>query len=64
MIRDLTTLQVGQYIADFRSDEGVRIREGNISPCITTPTGGGVSHMILIIEVLDESTKRDKTGLD
>lgn len=41
MIRDLTTLPEGTYIADFRYDEGFRVRDDGVCPCLSTPTGGG-----------------------
>ena len=59
MIRGLENLPCGQYIGDFRYDEGFRIRDDDISPCLSTPTGGGVSHMILVIEVTDEDKTSD-----
>ena len=40
MIRDLITLPEGTYIADFRYDEGFRVRDDGVCPCLSTPTGG------------------------
>lgn len=59
MIRDLITLPEGTYIADFRYDEGFRVRDDGVCPCLSTPTGGGVSQMILVIEVTDENKASD-----
>lgn len=45
-----------RLISDFRYDEGFRIRQdSNISPSVTTHTGGAYSHDIWLIEV-DEDT--------
>lgn len=40
MIRKLKDLSVGQYIADYRYDEGIRIREEFICPTLTAKRGG------------------------
>lgn len=53
MIKDLISLPNGHYVGDYRYDEGFRVREDNIVPCLHTPTGGGVSQMTLAIEVTD-----------
>lgn len=53
----------GDYVADFRYDEGIRIRDDNICPCLSTPTGGGISQMLLVIEVIDEDQKPNENGL-
>lgn len=44
MIRELEELAPGLYVADFRNDEGIRIREEFICPTLTAH-GGGVLHM-------------------
>jgi len=61
MIKDLNTLKNGLYIGDFRYDEGFRIREDNVCPCLSSHAGGGVSNMpmILIIEDSDEDKASD-----
>ena len=56
MIRDLKKLHRGGcYVGDFRYDEGVRIREDFISPCLTARNGcnKGISGMVLYVEVAD-----------
>ena len=63
MIRDIKRLRGGCYVADFRYDEGIRIREDGISPCLSTPTGGGVSQMLLVIEVIDENQESNDNGI-
>ena len=52
MIRELKELAPGLYVADFRGDEGIRIREEFICPSLTTHSGGGVRHERLLIEVV------------
>lgn len=59
MIRELEELAPGLYIADFREDEGVRIREEFICPTLTTHSGGGIVHERLLIEVSDEDQASD-----
>lgn len=61
MIKGLDNLPSGQYIGDFRYDEGFRIREENICPCLSSHTGGGISNMPmgLIIEELNEDKTSD-----
>lgn len=61
MIRGLENLKCGQYIGDFRYDEGFRIREDNVCPCLSSHAGVGVSNMpmILIIEDSDEDKASD-----
>ena len=59
MIKDLNQLPCGVYIGDFRYDEGFRIREEFISPTLTSHTGGGIVHEILLIEVSDEDKASD-----
>ena len=51
MIRTLKGLPKGKYIADFRVDEGIRIREEFIAPTIHQGLGGGggITRMILVI---------------
>ena len=36
-------------VADYRGDEGLRIRKNFISPTLTAHSGGGLPHQILII---------------
>ncbi len=54
MIRNIQDLAPGLYIADFREDEGVRIREVFICPTLTTHSGGGIVHERLLIEVTSD----------
>ena len=43
-------------MADYRFDEGIRIRDDFISPCLcSNTTGRGISTMVLLIEVIDEN---------
>lgn len=63
MIRDIKKLRGGCYVADFRYDEGIRIRDDSICPCLSTPTGGGVSQMLLVIEVFDENKESNDNGI-
>lgn len=59
MIRDLTKLHRGGcYVGDFRYDEGIRIREDFISPCLTTHNSlTSLSGMVLYVEVADGREK-------
>ena len=63
MIRDLRKLNRGGcYVGDFRYDEGVRIREDFIAPCLTLSSGKekSLSGMVLLIEVRDEKVKSEE----
>ena len=62
MTRDILKLnRGGYYIGDYRFDEGVRIRDDFISPCLcSNTTGRGISTMILLIEVDDENQERNE----
>ncbi len=63
MIKDLRKLKRGgYYVGDFRYDEGVRIREDYISPCLCASNGNdkGLSGMVLLIEVRNEKTKSEE----
>ena len=58
MIRSFKGLRGGQYIADFRFNEGVRVREEFISPTLTKSLrddNTSISNMLILIEVDDES---------
>lgn len=46
-------------IADYRQDEGLRIRKELISPTLTAHSGGGLPHEVLLIE----SKERNETRL-
>lgn len=59
MIRSIEELAPGIYIADFRGDEGIRIREEFICPSLTTHSGGGVRHERLLIEVVGDENSTD-----
>lgn len=61
MIRTLKNLKPGKYVADYRSDEGFRIRADFVSPTVTAHSGGGIPHDIILIEVLenDEENKSE-----
>lgn len=63
MTRKLKKLKPGKYIADFRYDEGIRIRNSFISPTLTRKRDGGgtqgLSESIYLIEVYDD--EKDKS---
>lgn len=59
MIRSLEDLPPGLYVADYRGDEGIRIREDFICPTLTAHNGGGIGNEKLLIVVTDEDTKCD-----
>lgn len=62
MIRDIKKLRGGCYVADFRYDEGFRIRQDDISPCLRSDFHA-VSNSLFIIEVIDEDQKPNENGL-
>lgn len=53
---EIKNLPQGIYICDIRYDEGIRIREDFISPCLHALQGGLLSNipMILQIDVVKE----------
>ena len=53
MIRTFKNIRGGQYIADFRYDEGIRIREEFIAPTLVKSQreDGSLSSVIFLIEV-------------
>lgn len=63
MIRDLKELnRGGYYFADFRYDEGIRIREEKVCPTLLAMSDRGIggeslSGYPLLIEVIDEITE-------
>lgn len=59
MIRDLRILRGGCYGADFRFDEGIRVREDEVFPCLCSSMNGAISKCVLLIEVIDEDQKHD-----
>lgn len=59
MIRDLRILRGGYYGADFRFDEGIRVREEDCFPCLCASMNGEISKCILLIEVIDENKEPD-----
>ena len=64
MIRDIKKLRGGCYIADFRHDEGIRVREDAISPCLcSSQNGRDLSTSILLIEVINENQELNNNGL-
>lgn len=63
MIRNLATLTDGLYIGDCRYDEGFRIREDNVSPCISTLTGGAITNIPILVEVDDLAKQRKVRSL-
>ena len=63
MIRTLKGLRGGQYIADFRYDEGIRIREEFVSPTLKrTNDIDGLSNRIYLITIEDGKTDTDIGG--
>lgn len=56
MIRDIKKInRGGLYFADFRYDEGVRVREDPISPTLCKDHDmRGMSSAILLIEITDD----------
>ncbi len=67
MIRTFKKLRGGQYIADFRYDEGIRIREEFVSPTLVSSqkaeNDDGLSKKIFLITVY-EGKERNETRLD
>lgn len=62
MIRDIRLLGGGKYIADFRYDEGIRVREEFISPTLVKSQrdgDGGLSNQIFLIEVNEDGMEAD-----
>ena len=57
---------MGQYIADFRYDEGIRIREEFVSPTLVssqrTNDIDGLSNRIYLITIEDGKTDTDIGG--
>lgn len=46
------------YVADFRFDEGIRIREKFISPCLCANNDfHNISNSFLLIEVMEKENK-------
>ena len=65
MIKSLKHLNRGGYVADFRLDEGIRIREDFISPCLQASlkhNRNELTNCILYIEVYEDQ-ERDKERL-
>lgn len=66
MIRTFKKLRGGQYIADFRYDEGIRIREEFVSPTLVssqrTNDIDGLSNRIYLITIEDGKTDTDIGG--
>ena len=63
MIRDIKKLRGGYYGADFRFDEGIRVREEGVFPCLCSSMNGEISKCILLIEVINENQEPDNNGL-
>ena len=66
MIRDLRILRGGCYGADFRFDEGIRIREDNIFPCLCSANSQNrLSAWTLLVEVIEinETEKFNDDGV-
>lgn len=57
MIRTFDNLPTGEYGADYRYDEGIRIRGEKIYPCVTTRAGSGPSASPLYIKVNNTDIK-------
>lgn len=57
MIKDITKLNRGGYVADYRFDEGIRIREEFISPCLTsslTDSGDKLDNNSIFLVIVNE----------
>lgn len=61
MIRSFNGLVVGQYVADFRYDEGIRVREEFVSPTLTKSLREteSISNCLILIEVKDNEMETD-----
>lgn len=62
MIRSFNGLRGGQYIADYRYDEGIRIREEFVSPTLTKSHRDceeSLSTTIFLIEVKENEVETD-----
>lgn len=46
-------------IADFRADEGLRIRENGLCPCLHDIQGGWITNIPIVI-LIDEDTERNE----
>lgn len=67
MIRTFKKLRGGQYIADFRYDEGIRIREEFVSPTLISnqaiDNNDGLSKKIFLIMITENGeTDTDISG--
>lgn len=64
MIYDIRKLNEGGYVADFRYDEGIRIREEFISPCLTqklTFSGDKLDNQCILLVMVNEKSS-DSVG--
>lgn len=58
----LMELKKGKYVADYRYDEGLRVRQDFVSPCLQAKSGGGLPHDILLI-IVNEDKRSDQEGV-
>lgn len=66
MIKDITKLNRGGYVADYRFDEGIRIREEFISPCLTsslTDSGDKLDNNSIFLVIVNEDKRSDQEGV-
>lgn len=56
-------LKKGIYVADFRFDEGLRIRDEFVSPCLNSKSGGGFSREIFLL-IVDEDQRSNEKRMD
>jgi hypothetical protein len=61
----LTQLSRGGYVADFRKDEGLRIRKEFISPCLTSSLKDSKQELTygqdcILLVIVDEDQTSDK----
>lgn len=61
MIKSFKELRGGQYVADFRYDEGIRVREEFVSPTLTKSLreDGSISNCLILIEVKEDGMETD-----
>lgn len=62
-MKKLIQLSRGGYVADFRYDEGLRIRDEFVSPCLkSTLNGKDISTSILLI-IVDETEGTEERNI-
>lgn len=66
MIRDIKKLnRGGYYIGDFRYDEGIRINDSGVCPCLVSQnTNRGLSTSLYVFEVIYEDKEWNEKRMD